>query len=171
MRWLRKASLGKTDANGRKIDPKLSTPQTIRSKNSDLNGEYNQRDPDKTRDDRTLRIQDEDPELRADDTVLIDLTPVRDFMRESAEQSKNRVNNSNYGQDNGVSGTLAGATNNGLDNAVNGNNSAANNGSNNGFNRNNGPDDFRRAVGIRPRKAQPRLSLSRTGKNRIGCVS
>src|ERR1700691_3683312 len=65
--------LGKSDGTGKKTDPRLNNPDTIQSKTgqmTDLQGKVK-----KTADGRTLRIQDEDPELRADDTVLIDLTP------------------------------------------------------------------------------------------------
>ena len=62
--------------SGVKSDPKLSTPQSVRPKNEqtpDQNGLYPK---DKSSDGHPLRMADEDPELRADDTVLIDLTPL-----------------------------------------------------------------------------------------------
>ncbi len=68
-------SLSGKSGNSTKTDPKLSVPQTVLPRNdqeSDLTSPHIR---DKTKDGRTLRLQDEDPELRADDTVLIDLTP------------------------------------------------------------------------------------------------
>src|ERR1700733_926622 len=64
-----------TDGTNRKTDPKLNTPETV-----DRPGRLGEMDKEtergKTIDGRTLRRTDEDPELRAGDTVLIDLTPV-----------------------------------------------------------------------------------------------
>ena len=78
---------GKGNGSNTKTDPKLSSPQTIRQKNDqssddrlDNSDEYRK---DKTRDGRPLRQRDEDPELRADDTVLIDLTPLASTFRKS----------------------------------------------------------------------------------------
>jgi protein involved in polysaccharide export with SLBB domain len=96
---LAQGMLGKTDSNGRKVDPKLATPQTVQPKNpTDEEGRelYEKYVKDKTRDDRTLRMSDEDPELRADDTVLIDLTPIQTFN----PNDKNGNNNGN-GANNG----------------------------------------------------------------------
>ena len=67
---------GKSTGNTVKSDQKLNTPQTVEPKRE---GEQQPLVPyprDKTKDGRTLRLSDEDPELRADDTVLIDLTPI-----------------------------------------------------------------------------------------------
>jgi len=62
-----------TGSNGK--SDKLGTPETgrPRGEKTDQEGNYPK---DKTRDGRTLRMPDENPELRPDDTVLIDLTPV-----------------------------------------------------------------------------------------------
>jgi protein involved in polysaccharide export with SLBB domain len=62
--------LGKIGATGKKTDPKLKTPETMQSDLLDSNNKY------KTRDGRVLRQADEDPELRADDFVMIEMTPV-----------------------------------------------------------------------------------------------
>src|SRR5882757_2445479 len=67
---------GKNDGTNRKSDQKLDTPETIQRKNDRLNGRDEQSNRTKTLDGRTLRQADEDPELRAGDYVLIDLTPV-----------------------------------------------------------------------------------------------
>ncbi len=68
--------LGKGDGTNKKSDSQLNTPETVEKKN-DRTGERERGvDNDKTKDGRTLRKSDEDPELRANDSVLIDLTPV-----------------------------------------------------------------------------------------------
>jgi len=67
---------GKGDATNKKSDSQLESPETVKKKN-DRTGEREQEQiNDKTKDGHTLRKSDEDPELRADDYVLIDLTPV-----------------------------------------------------------------------------------------------
>src|SRR6202045_4793223 len=68
--------LGKSDGTGTKTDSKLSMPETVQPKTDQSNELLNKLKKGKTLDDRTLRQTDEDPELRADDTVLIDLTPI-----------------------------------------------------------------------------------------------
>ena len=65
---------GKSGSGTTKTDPRLSTPQTVQPKNDQSVDQYGVKQ--KTRDGRNLRQLDEDPELRADDTVLIDLTPL-----------------------------------------------------------------------------------------------
>jgi polysaccharide biosynthesis/export protein len=72
--------LGKGDTN-KKSDQKLNTPETVEKKTdqSDLLDNLNKQNAQKTRDGRYLRQRDEDPELRADDTVLIELTPLDDM--------------------------------------------------------------------------------------------
>src|SRR5271165_3394794 len=67
--------LGNGNGTGTKTDSKLSMPQTVRPK-SDQSNESLDKLKGKTSDGRTLRQPDEDPELRPDDTVLIDLTPI-----------------------------------------------------------------------------------------------
>jgi polysaccharide export outer membrane protein len=108
---LMQGALGnKTDSGGKKVDQKLSTPQTVLP-NVDENGEYQQSKKDKTRDGRLLRFQDEDPELRPDDTVLIDLTPVDSVLRQKSADSSNNANNANtgtYGSDNRSNGESSG---------------------------------------------------------------
>jgi polysaccharide biosynthesis/export protein len=71
--------LGKGD-NAKKTDQKLNNPETVQKKNdqSDLIDKLNKSNAEKTRDGRYLRQRDEDPELRADDTVLVELTPLED---------------------------------------------------------------------------------------------
>jgi polysaccharide export outer membrane protein len=72
---LMQSLLGKGDGTNKKADSQLNAPETVEKKN-DRTGETERATKnDKTIDGRTLRQSDEDPELRADDTVLIDLTP------------------------------------------------------------------------------------------------
>jgi polysaccharide export outer membrane protein len=68
--------LGKGDGTNKKTDSQLESPETVEKRN-DRTGELEKEQikKDKTIDGRTLRKSDEDPELRADDYVLIDLTP------------------------------------------------------------------------------------------------
>jgi polysaccharide export outer membrane protein len=125
--------LGKSDGTGTKSDSKLNTPETVQPKTDQSNEVLNKLKKGKTLDDRTLRQPDEDPELRADDTILIDLTPI-DRYRDINSNYPNGANSG--GNDNGANGTGtngAGGINgiNGIDgiNGVNG--SAAKDGSGN----------------------------------------
>jgi polysaccharide biosynthesis/export protein len=117
---------GKSGSTSTKTDPRLSTPQTVQPKTdqAELSGGSRR---DKTIDGRTLRRSDEDPELRADDTVLIDLTPVEAANKYSSRNNSNGANaGENYnginaagidgGAANGV-GDVNGPMANGTDNA------------------------------------------------------
>ncbi len=66
-------SMGKAATGAGQTDAKLSNPQTVLPP---LDPALEMMRQNKTRDGRNLRQADEDPELRADDTILIDLTPV-----------------------------------------------------------------------------------------------
>jgi polysaccharide biosynthesis/export protein len=66
---------GKTDGLNQKKDPKLDSPETIERRDDRTGGRGDQSNRDRTIDGRILRQSAEDPELRADDYVLIDLTP------------------------------------------------------------------------------------------------
>jgi polysaccharide biosynthesis/export protein len=69
--------LGKGDGtNNKKNDSELNMPETVERKNDRTGATDKGAKSDKTIDGRTLRKSDEDPELRADDSVLIDLTPI-----------------------------------------------------------------------------------------------
>jgi len=73
--------LGGKDNNGKKTDKKLENPDTVQP-TDDTNDPYDKYDRSrrlKTTDGRILRQADEDPELRADDTVLIELTSLDDL--------------------------------------------------------------------------------------------
>jgi polysaccharide biosynthesis/export protein len=92
--------LGKGDGTGTKTDSKLSTPETIQPKTDPANELLNKLKKGKTLDDRTLRQLDENPELRPDDTVLIDLTPIDRY-----RDNSNNPNGANpNGSDNGTNG-------------------------------------------------------------------
>jgi protein involved in polysaccharide export with SLBB domain len=69
---------GETGGTTKKTDNKLNMPETVRSQaaQQDMLDILNRV---KTRDGRILRQPYEDPELRADDTVLIELTPIEDI--------------------------------------------------------------------------------------------
>jgi polysaccharide biosynthesis/export protein len=83
---------GKGNQSVTKTDQKLSNPQTILPRNdqsTDLTEKYPK---DKTKDGHVLRMPDEDPELQADDSVLIDLTPL-DIKRKQNNQAYPYGNN------------------------------------------------------------------------------
>ena len=85
--------LGKSaDGTSKKADPRLQTPDTVRQKKSDVDDldDYDRPPPrvrDKTSDGRTLRIYEEDPEIRADDTLLIDIRPIERKRRPAVQES------------------------------------------------------------------------------------
>ena len=68
--------MGKGGGTNKKSDSQLESPETVEKRNDRTGAREKEVDNDKTKDGHTLRRSDEDPELRADDTVLIDLTPV-----------------------------------------------------------------------------------------------
>jgi polysaccharide biosynthesis/export protein len=93
---------GKSNGTGKKTDQKLDSPETVRRKNGEtdlFDREKNQ----KTLDGRTLRQFDEDPELRADDTVLIELIS-NDELCNNNNQSGDLNNNNGNNAKNGVNG-------------------------------------------------------------------
>src|ERR1700678_757557 len=65
---------GKGGDAGKKTDSKLNTPETVQSKSDRVPSDKNKAKLQMSADGRILRQRGEDPELRADDTVLIDLT-------------------------------------------------------------------------------------------------
>jgi polysaccharide export outer membrane protein len=75
--------LGKSDTTNRKSDSQLNAPETVERKNDRTGGSEKETKNDKTIDGHTLRKLDEDPELRADDYVLIDLTPVEIALKDT----------------------------------------------------------------------------------------
>jgi polysaccharide export outer membrane protein len=93
----------KGNAAGKKTDPKLKTPETVQQ-STDLSDNAK-----KTRDGRILRQSDEDPELRAGDTVMIEMTSLDDICnrnRGSAQSYNEKLNNGGSGntEANGVNG-------------------------------------------------------------------
>jgi polysaccharide export outer membrane protein len=140
---------GDSTGTGTKTDSKLSMPETMRPRSEQTKDELDKLNKRKSSDDRTLRQSDEDPELRPDDTVLIDLTPIDRFR----DRNANNPNGANIpGSDSGANGIgingipgMNGVNGipgiNGAD-GVNGN--AANDGSVNGMrnNRNNRRNNF-----------------------------
>src|SRR5271156_5068176 len=67
--------LGKGNGTGKKTDEKLKTPETVQPSLEMLEK------PKKTRDGRFLRESDEDPELRADDTIMVEMTTLEDICK------------------------------------------------------------------------------------------
>jgi polysaccharide export outer membrane protein len=133
--------LGKGSAT-KKTDSKLSTPETVQSKTLQEEERLKEKNQ-KTRDGRILRQLNEDPELRADDTVLIDLAALADICDRSLGTIGGQNGNST-GANGGAGGTnplsslsaLSGAS--GISGAsgaagigVNGSNGAGGSGSNN----------------------------------------
>jgi polysaccharide biosynthesis/export protein len=135
--------LGKGNGNGKKTDSKLDTPETVQSKTNHGQDLLNEK-KEKTRDGRILRQLNEDPELRADDTILIELTPLEEIC--SRNLSATGQNGSNNGTNppngavgaNSLSGLSALNSANGLSNlngvaginGINGNNGTNGNNSN-----------------------------------------
>jgi polysaccharide export outer membrane protein len=94
--------LGTSQGSDTKSDSKLNMPETVRPKNNNQSTEFDKL-KGKTSDGRTLRQPDEDPELRPDDTVLIDLTPI-DRYRDNSATNANGAN-SGGNDNNGTNGT------------------------------------------------------------------
>jgi hypothetical protein len=131
--------LGKGGASGKKTDEKLDSPETVRRKNAEQQGLFDKEKYQKTLDGRILRQFDEDPELRANDTVLIELVSLDELCNDSVNPNFNQpgdqLNNNAANRRNapggtnpltalntlnGVAGNAAGAGANGL-RGVNGN--------------------------------------------------
>jgi protein involved in polysaccharide export with SLBB domain len=87
---------GKRDGTSKKTDPLLETPETIRPDYDALEAKKKEA-RNKTIDGHRLRIEDEDPELRADDSILIDLKPI-DREAEVKEIERRKQNNPQNGQ-------------------------------------------------------------------------
>jgi hypothetical protein len=67
----------KGNGTNTKSDKKLQTPETVKPRSEEMKDFT--KPQEKTRDGRILRQFDEDPELRPDDTVMIEMTPVEDI--------------------------------------------------------------------------------------------
>jgi hypothetical protein len=94
--------LGKGDGTG-KTDKKLDNPDTVNPKSDDTRDTHSIRKQE-TYDGRILRQTDEDPELRADDSVLIELTPNELAGNGSGDQSSPSGNNGNSSNGNATNG-------------------------------------------------------------------
>src|SRR5271167_1677805 len=90
----------KGNANGTTTDPRLKTPETVRQP-TDLSDNAR-----KTRDGRILRRSDEDPELRADDSVIVEMTSIEDMCKgnHNSAQNSNDIRNSGASAKNGTLG-------------------------------------------------------------------
>ncbi len=106
--------MGKTDSSGKKIDPRLSVPQTIKPGTED-SGKLQDI---KTSDGRTLRMDDQNPELRPDDSILIDLTPIDETTKEEIEK-RYQDQALNSGLAGGSVNPLGGNNQNGLSGPIN----------------------------------------------------
>jgi len=86
--------LGKGNADGTNKNPdsNLKTPETVQPKPDEI--EYNRR-RGKTRDGHYLRQSDEDPELRANDSVVIEMTRVEDLCARLMSPDTNNDNSLN----------------------------------------------------------------------------
>jgi polysaccharide export outer membrane protein len=89
--------LGKNDGTGKKADKKLDTPDLMGQKTNESKDTIHRIKRVETYDGRILRQMDEDPELRADDTVIIDLTPIELASSESNAGNQNNANGGNNG--------------------------------------------------------------------------
>jgi polysaccharide biosynthesis/export protein len=107
--------LGKGGASTEKSDSKLDSPETVRRKNGDQGEIFDKENYQKTLDGRTLRQSDEDPELRANDVVLIELIDLDELcdntFGQTGDQNNTSGNNpkSNSNAASGIPG-LSGAT-------------------------------------------------------------
>jgi polysaccharide export outer membrane protein len=68
--------LGKGDGSGKTADKKLETPDENTLNKGGSRSEFDEIKTVRTADGRILRQMDQDPELRADDTVLVELIPI-----------------------------------------------------------------------------------------------
>jgi len=124
-------SQGKGDGTGKTTDKKLNTPDTAVPNTRDSTSQSEQIKKRETFDGRILRQYDENPELRADDMVLIELTPLyatepgNGSVTQSNANSPNNGNNANNGDNNngvnGIPGVVNGANGVAGGNASNGN--------------------------------------------------
>jgi polysaccharide biosynthesis/export protein len=104
--------LGGGNGTAKKTDPQLATPETVQKKNDRTGGMgQDQTDLNKTLDGRTLRRVDENPELRAGDYVLIDLTPIELALREGNLIPPVGAGTNATGQPGSMGNLPAGATN------------------------------------------------------------
>jgi len=84
--------LGKGDGTGKQSDKKLDNPDTVMPNAQDSKDPVHRIKKQETFDGRVLRQMYEDPELRADDMVLIELIPTYPPVGDSGTQSSNNPN-------------------------------------------------------------------------------
>jgi len=84
--------LGKGGINGEKTDSKLDSPETVRRKNGEQGDLFDKDKLQKTLDGRTLRQSDEDPELRANDVVLMELVDLDELCDNTYGQNGDQNN-------------------------------------------------------------------------------
>jgi polysaccharide biosynthesis/export protein len=94
---------GKGSGTGKKTDQKLETPDTMRDKTNEQWELEKERDQ-KSLDGRLLRQMEEDPELRADDTVLIELISLDELCNSSSDQNGDQNNGNGPNGKNGAAG-------------------------------------------------------------------
>ena len=163
--------LGKSDGTGTKKDPKLNTPDTMQMRNGQMTDMQGKSIVKKTADGRILRMPDEDPELRADDTVLIDLTPL-EFTRKNNAGNNPNDNNANSGGIGGANGVAAaaaaGITGADASNANNGSNNVAGGNINGAKNyKDNTPSDFGRIQAERKTKTDEEMKKTSEFRDRL----
>jgi polysaccharide export outer membrane protein len=95
----------KGNGTGKTTDPKLKTPETV-GQPKELS------DTKKTRDGRILRQSDEDPELRVDDTVMIEMTSLGDICSRNQSSAQNYNEKVNSGASRTGAGGVTGAKDN-----------------------------------------------------------
>src|SRR5229473_2870657 len=116
--------LGKGDGTGKTTNKKLDMPETMMEKTNEEKQPIHRIKKVETYDGRILRQMDEDPELRADDSVIIDLTPID-------QAGPDLLNNGNQNNGNGNGNT---GVNGGGANGMNGANGSGGNAANSSLN-------------------------------------
>src|ERR1700722_13398474 len=133
---------GKGDGTGKKTDPNLQSPETVRPRNEQFD-QYDKYVKDKTVDGRPLRMPDEDPELRPGDSVLIDLLTIERRRRPVIQDATTTA---------GGAGTSA----------LNGRNSVANNANNVDANNPNNVNLAQKENGDKTRETDPNRTYGRS---------
>jgi polysaccharide biosynthesis/export protein len=105
---------GKGDGTNKKSDPNLQMPETVRPR-GESQDQFDKFIKDKTVDGRPLRLQDEDPEIRSDDTILIDLVSIERRPRPIVENPTTTAGGAGTGAVTGAAPNPAASTNNNLD--------------------------------------------------------
>ena len=100
--------LGSGTGAGKKTDPKLDTPESVRRK-GDQTDLLQKSKNEKTLDGRALRQFDEDPELRAEDSVLVELISNDEICSSNLNKTGDQNNLNSTNSKNGVNGEINGA--------------------------------------------------------------